>query len=343
MTMLATLEGPEHPPPADPRRRRPRALRAGRLAAGTGARRRPAPGAPALVAVRPGRARPRGLPRRRRGAPRLGALRVPLPVPRRRREHRQRLGDLEHERRVRHAGTSRTRADHGIVPVFPYYSCSSRARPPAATKQAKDLSNLANPATMAAYYARPARCSSQRAAGVDSPWSCTSSPTCGATSSRRAADDDATHGAGVRGSSSGDAGARRPAEHRRRVRPGDRPAARPARARTCCSPTTCRCGARTRTSRTRTSPDAAGRQPGGPRRRRFYRSLGARASTSRSPTSPTATPAFKQIEYGDGGASRWDDADFVALRAVHRRASSPAPASASSSGRSRSATRRCAR
>ena len=34
-------------------------------------------------------------------------------------------------------------------------------------------------------------------------------------------------------------------------------------------------------------------------------------STSRSPSSATATPAFKQYEYGDGGASWWDAADFA--------------------------------
>ena len=60
-------------------------------------------------------------PGRGRRAPRLGAVRVPLPVPRRRREHGQRLVDLEHERPVRDAGTSQDSAAHGVTPVFPYY------------------------------------------------------------------------------------------------------------------------------------------------------------------------------------------------------------------------------
>ena len=45
--------------------------------------------------------RPLGQPRRRGGASKVGAVRLPLPVPRRRREHGQRLVDLEPERDVR--------------------------------------------------------------------------------------------------------------------------------------------------------------------------------------------------------------------------------------------------
>ena len=73
------------------------------------------------LALRPARDRVRRRTRRRRGPAGRRALRAPLPVPRRRREHRQRLGDLEHQRRLREVvrpGLGRQRHGRG-VPVLP--------------------------------------------------------------------------------------------------------------------------------------------------------------------------------------------------------------------------------
>ena len=72
--------------------------------------------------------RVRQIRRGRRGPPGRRPVRAPLPVPRRRREHRQRLGDLEHQRRLREVvrpGLRRQRDGRG-VPVLP---APARARP----------------------------------------------------------------------------------------------------------------------------------------------------------------------------------------------------------------------
>ncbi len=61
-----------------------------------------APGTAFGLAFEPLRARSGRLTGRGGRAPRQGPVRVPLPVPRRRGQHGQRLGDLEHEWRVRH-------------------------------------------------------------------------------------------------------------------------------------------------------------------------------------------------------------------------------------------------
>ena len=55
-------------------------------------------------------------------------------------------------------------ADHGAVSVFPYYMLLQSNPATGGTEQAKDISNLANPATMAAWYA-DLRLFFQRAAG----------------------------------------------------------------------------------------------------------------------------------------------------------------------------------
>ena len=198
-------------------------------------------------------------------------------------------------------------ADHGPVPVFPYYMLLQSNPATGGTEQAEDISNLANPATMAACYA-DLRLFFQRAgrlAARDPP--CRARPVglhrAGDRHGRRRHD-----GPGVRRELRRRRPGR-PAEQRRRVRPGDRPAARPATPPTCCSRTTSSVWGTNSTSRTRTA-----------RTRRSTRWRPAPApSTARSARafdltftdSPTATPSFKQIVYGDGGASRWDDADFV--------------------------------
>ena len=148
MTMPATLEGPEHPPHADPHRRRPRALRAGCLADCADARRRSAPRAPALLAVRPRRARSRGLAGRRRGAPRLHAFEFRY----------QYLAGGVNTGTAGPPGTLTASssswyiadsAGHRAVSVFPYYMLLQSNPATGGSEQAKDISNLANPATMA--------------------------------------------------------------------------------------------------------------------------------------------------------------------------------------------------
>ena len=85
-----------------------------------------------------------------------GAVRLPLPVPRRRREHRAGLGDLEPGRLVRHAATTASRGPHGVIPVFTYYQLL-QSKPDVPGGEAKtDLAHLDDPATMAAYWARRA-------------------------------------------------------------------------------------------------------------------------------------------------------------------------------------------
>ena len=104
--LLAIVAGLGVPADRPRRRRRPR----GRAA--LGARR---------LALRPARDRVRRRTRRRREPAGRRALRAPLPVPRGRREHRQRLGDLEHQRRLREVvrpGLGRQRHGRG-VPVLP--------------------------------------------------------------------------------------------------------------------------------------------------------------------------------------------------------------------------------
>ena len=155
-------------------------------------------------------------------------------------------------------------ADHGSIAVFPYYMLLQSNPASGSSESAKDLSNLANPTTMAAFYA-DLRLFFQRAAGDhdgDPP---------------RRARPVGLHRAGDRHERRRDADPgvrrelrrRRPGgapEHGRRVRQGDRPAARPARAQRPARLPPLGLGHELG-YRLLEQPGLAGRHPGGPRRR----------------------------------------------------------------------------
>ena len=82
---------------------------------------------------------------------RARAVRLPLPVPRRRRQHRLGLDDLEPGRLVRLALRARVAAAHEI-PVFTYYQLL-QSKPGGGDEAHADLANLRNPDTMQAYWA----------------------------------------------------------------------------------------------------------------------------------------------------------------------------------------------
>ncbi len=88
-----------------------------------------------------------------RGGPGAGGtVRVPLPVPVGRRQHGQRVGDMERERRLREASTSPTRGRPASIPVFTYYQLVQST--PGSSQNASDgvVTNLNNASTMTAYY-----------------------------------------------------------------------------------------------------------------------------------------------------------------------------------------------
>ncbi len=115
---------------------------------------------------------------------------------------------------------------NGMTPVFPYYMLLQSTPATGADEKAKDLSNLANTATMAAWYA-DLRLFLERAAG-DTPVVLHVEPDLwGYIEQASTGDDAATVPAAV--ASSGDRGPCRTAEQRRRVRPSDRAPPRPAR------------------------------------------------------------------------------------------------------------------
>ena len=155
-------------------------------------------------------------------------------------------------------------ADHGALAVFPYYMLLQSNPATGGTEPAKDLSNLANPATMAAVYA-DLRLFFQRAAGAQTVVLHVEPDLWGYIEQATGTNDDATTfrrpvassgdaalaglpntAAGFAGRSSASATSSRP---------------------TSCSRTTCRCGARTGTSLLE-QPGPAGRRPRRPRRPR---------------------------------------------------------------------------
>ena len=144
-----------------------------------------------------------------------------------RREHGQRLGHLEHERRSSCRTTSPTRWPTGSTPVFPYYMLLQSNPATGADEAAKDLSNLANHTDHGRLLHRPAAVL-RPSRGTRPRSSSTSSPTCGATSSRTPRDRRRDERPGL-GRELRRRRPDRPAEQRRRLRPGDRPAARRAR------------------------------------------------------------------------------------------------------------------
>ena len=127
-------------------------------------------GAVAAAAAAPARladdtsARDGRLARRSGRAAQGGAVRLPLPVPRGRREHGSGLGDLEPGRLVRHLLRPRV-VGAGEIPVFSYYQLL-QSKPDVSGGEAQaDLAHLDDPSTMAAYW-RDVRLFFQRAHGT---------------------------------------------------------------------------------------------------------------------------------------------------------------------------------
>ena len=179
---------------------------------------------PALPAVPtgwpsdPARARARRRSGRRRRPARQRPVRLPLPVPRRRREHRQRLGDLEHERPVRvvlHRRLGREPRHAGLPvlhapPVEPGDRLERIREGPLEPGQPHHDGGLLQrpPAVL-----RPGRRPRPRS-------SSTSSPTCGATSSRPPGRPTTRRRSRPRSRAPATRPWHGPAEHGRRVRPG---------------------------------------------------------------------------------------------------------------------------
>ena len=290
------------------------------------------------MAVEPARARPGRCARWRGRAPCLGRVRVPLPVPGRRREHRQRLGDVEHERRRSCRTTSPTPSPTGSPRSSRTTSSSSRTRRSAPTRRPRDLSQPRQHRDDGRLLRRPAPVLHQGRREHARRPPCRTRPV-GLHRAGRVADDDATSVP----ASVAQLRRRRPWPACRTPPPGSprRSSAFATRSRpTSSSPTTSPCGARTSTSATRTSPTPMSTSWPPGRRRSTRRS--APRSTSRSPTSAIATPSSSgrttATTAPHGGTTRTSCATPGSSAG-----SWPRPASGWSCGRSRSATRRCAR
>ena len=198
-------------------------------------------------------------------------------------------------------------ADHGAVAVFPYYMLLQSNPATGGTESAKDLSNLADPTTMAAWYA-DLRLFFQRAAGAQTVVLHVEPDLWGYIEQATGTNDDATQiPASV--ASSGDAAlaglpntaagfARAIVRLRDQLAPERAAGVPPVRL------------GHELGHRVLEQPGRAGRHARGPRRRVLplaWRPVRPDLHRHRA----TATRRFKQIVYGDGGASRWDDADFV--------------------------------
>jgi len=197
-------------------------------------------------------------------------------------------------------------ADHGITPVFPYYMLLQSNPATGSTEQAKDLGNLKNASTMHAYYA-DLRLFLQRAAGSTPVILHVEPDLWGYIEQASGTDDDAAEiTASV--ASSGD------------VALADLPndasgfARAIVRLRDTYAPNVLLAyhlsvwGTNWDISYSN-SPDSQVDQLAG-RAAAFYQSLGAHFDLTFTDIADRDA-AFKEAQYGDGGASWWDDADFV--------------------------------
>ncbi len=196
--------------------------------------------------------------------------------------------------------------DHGFVPVFPYYMLLQSTPATGADERAKDLSNLANPSTMAAWYA-DLRLFFQRAAGSATVVLHVEPDLWGYIEQATGTNDDATQiPASV--ASSGDAAlvdlpntasgfARAIVRLRNQLAPNVLLAYHLSVWGTNWD------------IAYSNSPDAQVDALAG-RAGAFYRSLGASVDLTFTDIADRDA-SFKRIIYGDGGASAWDDADFV--------------------------------
>jgi hypothetical protein len=197
-------------------------------------------------------------------------------------------------------------ADHGTVAVFPYYMLLQSTPATGASESAKDLSNLANPATMAAWYA-DLRLFFQRAAGSQTVILHVEPDLWGYIEQATGTDDDATQiPASV--ASSGDAAltglpntAAGFAKAIVRLRDQLAPNVLLAYHLSVWGTNWDIAYSNSPDSQVDTLAARAGA---------FYRSLGASFDLTFTDIADRDA-SFKQIVYGDGGASRWDDADFV--------------------------------
>jgi hypothetical protein len=196
-------------------------------------------------------------------------------------------------------------ADHGMTPVFPYYMLLQSSPSSGADEKARDLSNLANPSTMASMYA-DLRLFFQRAAGSTKVVLHVEPDLWGYIEQASTGDDAATVPASV--ASSGDsalAGLPNTAAGFARavVRLRDQLAPNVLLAYHLSVWGTMWDIAYSN------SPDPQVDELAG-RAADFYQSLGADFDLTFTDIADRDA-AFKELVYGDGGASRWDDADFV--------------------------------
>ncbi len=197
-------------------------------------------------------------------------------------------------------------ADHGSIAVFPYYMLLQSNPASGSSESAKDLSNLANPTTMAAFYA-DLRLFFQRAAGDQTVILHVEPDLWGYIEQATGTNDDATQvPASV--ASSGDAAltglpntAAGFAKAIVRLRDQLAPNVLLAYHLSVWGTNWDIAYSNSPDSQVDTLAARAGA---------FYRSLGAPFDLTFTDIADRDA-SFKQIVYGDGGASRWDDADFV--------------------------------
>ena len=223
-----------------------------------GAKRRIA-SAPCAMAVNTS-TRPQRWPRRRRGDAVYDQLRVPLPVPGRRREHRRRLGELERERRVRHLlhpGLGPAR-DHAGVHLL--HDRSSR-HPGGGSESDGGHGEPAEHVDDDRLLQRPEAVLPARWRVPQQPVVLHVEPDMWGYIQQRSSSDNAATRAGAgrldRGRRAG-----RAAGQRLGLRPGHRQAARHRTRRTSCWATTSACGARATTFMYSNPPEQHGRRAG---------------------------------------------------------------------------------
>ncbi len=195
--------------------------------------------------------------------------------------------------------------DHGMTPVFPYYMLLQSNPSSGSTEQARDLSNLANPSTMAAWFA-DLRLFFQRAAGDATVVLHVEPDLWGYIEQASGGDDASTVPAAV--ASSGDAALAGLPNNaagfaRAIVRLRDQLAPNVLLAYHLSVWGTNWDIAYSNSSNAQVD-ELAGRAAA------FYGSLGAGFDLTFTDIADRDA-SFKEIVYGDGGASRWDDADFV--------------------------------
>ena len=197
-------------------------------------------------------------------------------------------------------------ADHGITPVFPYYMLLQSNPATGSSEQAKDLNNLKNTSTMHAYYA-DLRLFFQRAAGASTVILHVEPDLWGYIEQATGTVDDATHVPAAVASSGDAALADLPNDAsgfaRAIVRLRDQYAPNVLLAYHLSVWGTNWDIALSNSSDSQVDTLAA-------RAAAFYQSLGAHFDLTFTDIADRDA-AFKEAQYGDGGASWWDDADFV--------------------------------